>query len=372
MKIKNILRTIALTAALAACGADAVAQSSEGGVVRRGSRDKDQEKQAAGPGVTQRMQSFYEEEPTSDADLQWMRIIYRSLDLEDPANAALYYPEEPTEGEESLIRLIMRLVADGRIAAYEYLDGREDFSDKSRLNVAEMLDRFHIPYTKAKGSTDKNPRYEIAPDDLPAYEVLSYYIIERWEFDTRTNRKEVKVQAVCPVVHRSGDFGMETVKYPMFWVKLEPLRPWLAQQDIFVDDDNNLTRYTYDDFFAMNMYNGEIYKTRNLANKTLMQLYPDPDDRKRAQDSIQARLDSYDKNLWVPTREELEAARQAKNDSVDSAEGNGKSEARAARRDVPKRSTRATKSRQPKVRESSGPKTQKSSGAAVRSVRRRK
>ncbi|MDE7386846.1 MAG: gliding motility protein GldN [Muribaculaceae bacterium] len=365
MKVTNILRSLTLAALMSAGALTAFAQSSQSqsSGIRRGGREKAAETQQ-GPGVTQRMQSFYESADGSDADLQWMRVIYRSLDLENPANQALYFPEEPAEGEESLIRIILRLVADGRIPAYEYLDGREDFTDKSRLNVAEMLDRFHIPYTQAKGSTEKNPRYTIEPDDFPAYEVLSYYIVERWEFDTRSNRMDVKVEAVCPVIHRSGDFGMESVKYPMFWVKLEPLRPYLAQQDIFVDDDNNLTRFTYDDFFAMNMYDGEIYKTRNLANKSLMQLYPDPDDRKRAQDSIQARLDSYDKHLWVPTREELQAA-AAKRDSIE-----GNEPAEKVKRESPRRSTRSGKSRAPKVKENDGPKNISVSGSAVRSVRR--
>ena len=175
MKVSNILRSLTLLAVMTAGTVTAIAQSSQSQStgIRRGSREKAAETQA-GPGVTQRMQSFYEESEGSDADLQWMRVIYRSLDLENPSNAALYFPEEPADGEESLIRIIMRLVADGRVPAYEYLDGREDFTDKSRLNVAEMLDRFHIPYTQAKGSTEKNPRYTIAPDDLPAYEVLSY------------------------------------------------------------------------------------------------------------------------------------------------------------------------------------------------------
>ena len=73
----------------------------------------------------------------------------------------------------------------------------------------------------------------------------------------------------------------------------------------FVDDYNNLAKYNYDDYFQLGMYKGDIYKTRNLRNLTLMQMYPDPDDLKHAQDSIEARLRAFDRNLWVPTREEL-------------------------------------------------------------------
>lgn len=367
MKIDQIMRNLFVAATLvSAAGVSAQNNQSQSSGVRRGNNERDQKEAQATAGVTQRMQSFYRDDAGSDADLQWMRVIYRSLDLQEPQNAALYFPEEPADDEENLIRLILKLVADGKLPAYEYLDGHEDFSDKARVNVADMLKNFDIPYTQAKGSTEKNPRYTIAPEDIPSYEVLSYYIIERWEFDTRANKVDVKVEAICPVVHRSGDFGMESVKYPMFWVKLEPLRPYLAQQDIFIDDDNNLTRHTYDDFFAMNLYKGEIYKTRNLANKSMMQMYPDPDDLKRAQDSIQTRLENYDKNLWVPTREELLARKEA-GDSTSVGSDKDK-----VVKQIPRRTTTARKAKAPKVKENDGPKQQASSGSAVRSVRRRR
>ena len=365
MNITNIMRHLFLSAIMCvSLGTFAQSTQSQSSGIRRGTGDRNKKESEAPAGITQRMQAFYQDNENSDADLQWMRVIYRSLDLEDPQNAALYFPEEATDDEESLIRIIMRLVASGKLPAYEFLDGREDFSDKNRVNVAEVLDRFSIPYTLAKGSTEKNPRYEIAPQDIPAYDVKAYYIIERWEFDTRSNKVDIKVDAICPVIVSAGDFGMESLKYPMFWVKLEPLRPYLAQQDIFIDDDNNITSHTYDDFFAMNLYKGEIYKTRNLANKSMAQLYPDPDDLKRAQDSIQKRLESYDKHLWVPTREELLARKEAADST-----SVGKSEEKT-KREIPRRTTRKTKA--PKVKENSGPKTQSSSGSAVRSVRRRK
>ena len=51
-------------------------------------------------------------------------------------------------------------------------------------------------------------------------------------------------------------------------------------QYVFTDDDNNLPRYTYDDFFTLNLYKGNIYKTRNLRNRSMAQLYPDPERRR--------------------------------------------------------------------------------------------
>lgn len=390
--IKYIVTAITLSStALGLAAQDSSSSSSS--IVRRRAGDRERDA-AATPGVTDRMQQFYRQNEQSDADRLWMRVIYRALELDNPKNAALYYPEEVIDGQENLFRIIMRLLADNQIAAYEYLDGKEIFTDKYKLKVRDMLDRFHVLYTDAKGSTEKSPKFTIEESDVPANEVLSYYILERWEFDARSNKTKRRVEAICPVLHRSDDFGADAVRYPMFWVKLDALRPYLAQQYIFIDDDNNLPKYTYDDFFTLTMYDGDIYKTRNLTNKSMVQMFPDPDDRKRAQDSIQNRLDTFDKNIWVPSREEVIAAREAREAAEAAAEaaaegtpiqardGNAEEEATekktsrsrrgSASRSSRKKETADKPAKKEKKAKAHKPKAAKSSSSAVRSVRRRK
>lgn len=169
-----------LAAASVAVGAMAQDNSSSSAVMRRGGKDRSRGNSPQ-TNVTERMQSRMAETPTSDADLSWMRVIYRQLDLTKDKNTPLYFPEEPTEGQESLFRIIMRLLANDQLAAYEYLDGRELFTDQYRIKVRDMLDRFHIYYSDAKGSSEKHPKFTIEESDVPANEVLSYYIIERYE-----------------------------------------------------------------------------------------------------------------------------------------------------------------------------------------------
>lgn len=383
---------IALVALAGAATAVAQDSSSSSSIVRRRAGDRDRNAARQAPGVTDRMQQFYSKSSANDADLMWMRVIYRDLEMDNPKNAALYYPEDVVDGQENLFRIIMRLLADNAIPAYEYLDGKEIFTDQYRLKVSDMLERFHVLYSPAKGSTEKNPRFVIEESDVPANEIRSYYILERWEFDAKTNKTRRLVEAICPVLHRADEFGVDAVRYPMFWVKLDAIRPYLAQQYIFIDDDNNLPRYTYDDFFTMAMYDGDIYKTRNLTNRSMMQMFPDPDDRKRAQDSIQNRLESFDKNLWVPSREEVIAAREAR--EAAEAEAAAKAEGQEiADRDGAPADTQASESRTSRGRRGSAttakksnakkaatkktkvrkPKAPKSSSAgAARSVRRRK
>ncbi|MDE7388558.1 MAG: gliding motility protein GldN [Muribaculaceae bacterium] len=374
---------IIAAAALAAFGTvSASAQESVSSAVSRGSRTrpgKAADDSQTSPGVTQRMQQhFSSSSEMSDADTRWMRVIYRELDLEkEDANAPLYFPEEIIDGNENLFRIIMRLYASNRIPVYEYLDGREIFTDKYRAKVDETLRRFEIPFTPAGNFSEKNPVVEIDEYDVPASQVLTYYIIERWRFDNRTNSLRTTVAAICPVLHRLNDFGASE-KTPIGWIRMDDLRPYLKSQYVFLNDDNNLPRYTYDDFFTLNLYKGDIYKTRNLRNRTMAQLYSDPDDLKRAQDSIQYRLDHYADNLWVPSREEIIAARHAADsiaalgDTTDIIPAKADRPARASSRS--KASTRTSSRSKTKVKREPKPKSspKAASSGATRSVRNRR
>lgn len=363
-----------------------VAQS-EVGVRKRGERGKKKTEENVSTQVTERMQSFYEQKEPHDADLAWMREIYRQIDLTQPDNAALYFPEDVIDGQENLFRLMLRLVVNGEIPAYEYLDGREIFTDKYKINVRDMLDRFGIYYTEGKGSTEKNPKFVIEEADVPTTQVLNYYVIEKWEFDRRSNDMKMRVVAICPVLNRSSDFGGDA-RYPMFWVKFDALRPYLAQQYVFISDDNNLPQYSLDDYFNMEMYKGDIYKTKNLRNLSLVQMFPDPDDLKRAQDSIDNRLRNFDKNLWVPTREEY-LAQKEREDSLKEVAKNNDTVKIANRDEVvvvedetvaekpkkeKKEESKARNKRSEKKKKSSGPKvsSKTSNPSAAKSVRRRK
>ena len=385
-------RKIFLGIAAIMIGFSASAQvENAGGVRKRTERDKKVED--SGPKITDRMQGFFETSEPHDADLSYMRQIYRQIDLTKDANTPLYFPEDVIDGQENLFRIILRLVVDGKIPAYEYLDGREVFTDQYKVNVADMLERFGIYAQEAKGSTEKNPKFTIEEADVPTGQVMNYYVIEKWEFDRRSNRMKTRVLAICPVLNRSNDFGGEG-RYPMFWVKFDTLRPYIAQQYIFLNDDNNLPTYTLDDYFNLGMYDGEIYKTRNLRNLSMAQMFPDEDDLKRAQDSIDNRLRNYGKNLWVPSREEylamkekeeemeaLKAANVAAGDSIPErtvvADGETTEEkpivsARKKRSSTKKTAASKTKAKkQPKVSNSSGSSSAANSGAA-KSVRRRK
>ncbi len=346
----------------------------------RGPRTRPGQAEATTPGVSARMQALGGEYSPDrpDASMKYMRVIYRELDLVDEnRNAPLYFPEDLTDGNENLFRIMFRLLAKNQVPAYEYLDGREEFTEENRVKMADVISRFEITATPAKGFSEKNPVYDIEPVDVPTNQVLAYYIIERWEFDNRSNSMKTTVEAICPVVVRDESYEISG-RTPMFWMKMSDLKPYLQQQYIFTDDDNNLATHTYDDFFTLNMYKGDIYKTRNLRNRTLAQIVgDDADEIKKAQDSIQNRLDHYADNLWVPSREELAAAREAAELAAagDSTDVDEAKPARSTRAKSSRSSTRSGREgrRQPRVKKPKAPKSSaKPASSATRSVRNRR
>lgn len=355
--------------------------SSSSAVLSRGPRTRPGQQQTeSAPGVSTRLK--YQgpaDAGRPESSLKYMRVIYRELDLaKEDANAPLYYPEDLVDGNENLFRMMFRLLAQNKVSAYEYLDGREDFTEENRAKMADIINRFEILATPAKGFSEKNPVYDIEPVDVPTNEVLAYFIRERWEFDNRTNKMRTIVEAICPVIVRD-DASSLSGKTPMFWMKMADLKPYLQQQYIFTDDDNNLATHTYYDFFTLNMYKGNIYKTRNLRNRTLAQIAKeDPDTLKALQDSIQRRLDHYADNLWVPSREELAAKREAEAAAADSIAGVAPEPVRSKRTRSDRASTRSTEKKGRPSRSAKGPKKSKaapsksSSSSATRSVRNRR
>ncbi len=205
-------------------------------------------------------------------DVVWMREIYRTVDLTRGANGALYYPVEPAGQRMNLFSTLIRLLAQKKIPAYEYrLDGTEYFESDNEISFRDVLDRFQIYYEMKKVANRSDSLISISNSDIPSAEVLSYFVKEVWYFDQRTSTYASMVTALCPVLHRAEEFSYEPVKLPMFWVNYKDLAPYLAQSKVAVSNHNNAAGSSWDAFFTGRLYEGDIYKTTNLQNRTLAQ-----------------------------------------------------------------------------------------------------
>ena len=95
-------------------------------------------------GANVRAEQMNRTQSTDISNAKWSREIYRYLDLSKEGNAPLYYPVMPEQGRMNLFTMIFKLLSENKITAYEYLDGREVFTDEYKIDFKEFLDRFGI------------------------------------------------------------------------------------------------------------------------------------------------------------------------------------------------------------------------------------
>jgi gliding motility associated protien GldN len=250
---------------------------------------KEAEKSPTAVTISERARSQYTAQTAMPTEVTWRRDIYRELDLKKEKNAALYYPEQPLGDRVNFFTLVLNLILDGKIKAYEYrLDGNELFTPDNELDVENMLDKFYIYYTK------EGDKYKIEPTDIPSPE--KYYIKESNYLDQLSNF-QTRVTAICPVLMQS-DFGEKPTAYPMFWLNYDEISPYLGQTQVMTSSYNNTSNMSLDDYFVMRQYDGDIYKTSNLRNIPLSE-YCETDSALQAERArIEKQLIDFQKGLW--------------------------------------------------------------------------
>lgn len=330
--------------------------------------------------------SAYRQFPTAQSmpqDAAWRRDLYRSIDLTRDANAVLYYPTTPQDGRENLFTYLFHLILRGQVKAYDYkLDGNENFSTKNQVKAKDIMDRYHIFYESKDGKMRVNDA------DLPSDEVKAYFIKESTYYDQHTSSFRTQVTALCPVLKRGdSDFGGELAQYPMFWVKMEDVAPYLGKLMLMGSSLNNAATMSADDFFTMHRYEGDIYKAVNLQDKLLANYCEDDSAMKREQKRIEKQLVDVQEHVWgrdsayyAKLRADSLALVEA--DSIAAAGKAAKASRRSAsptrrtatvRRSKPaSSSSSAPKATAPKKQKATKPKSSSSSKGGSLSVRRQR
>ena len=251
-----------------------------------------QQKQQA-KGVTERMRIMYPTALEMPEDVVWRRDIYREIDLNEAANSGLYYPVVPQGKQMNLFTYIFKLAQNGYIPVYEYpTDGSDVFTNEAKVDMKTVLDNYHIFYEEQDG------KLKVDNSDIPSSEVKKFFLKESAYYDQANSSFHIKVLALCPVMLREDDFGGEATQYPLFWVKYSDLEPFLNRQTVMPSSLNNAATMSMDDFFTLNMYRGQIYKTNNAQGKTLAQYCPDEAAMTAEQKRIEKELEDFRKNIF--------------------------------------------------------------------------
>lgn len=294
------MKRLFLTITIGLCGLlitqNLFAQNQGEALRERLSRRQNQQNDSGGiPPLTVRAQIMNESQDQEITNSPWIREIYRFIDLEKEKNATLYYPVTPMGDRTNLFTLIFRLLQNGDITVYKYqLNDIEDFTEENKETFNDVLERFEIM------NRVENGKYIVEDVDVPSNQVLGYYVKEAWYFGENNSAVGIKTLAICPVLIRQDDFGVDRTRYPMFWVPYESIRPYTSRMPIMISSlNNNATTMTINDYFVQHLFEGPIEKATNVRNLSLAQEYPDEAKRKAAQKKIEEQLKEFNANLWV-------------------------------------------------------------------------
>ena len=307
-------------------------------------------------GLSQRARLMYPTSLDMPEDVVWRRDLYREINLNDEANAGLYYPVEPIDRQMNLFTYIFKLALNNYIPVYEYrLDGNESFSDSSKVAMKTLLDNYHIFYETRDG------KLRVENSDIPSAEVKMYYLKESAYYDQSNAQFRRKVMAICPVMMREDDFGGEAAKYPLFWVKYTDLEPFLSRQSVQASNLNNAATMTLEDYFTMNSYQGKIYKAGNRMGQAAAR--PQFGDfnaasadaaAKKEQEKIEKELLAFERGMFghTPQRDSLDsiAKVQPENEKVSKKKASrNRSRSRSVKSKKSKGSSEGSSSSSPRI-----------------------
>lgn len=323
---------------------------------------------------------------TMSDEVMWRRDIYRQLDLMQDDNAALYYPQKPNGNEMNLFAVMFRLFSTGKLPVYEPTQsGVEDFSDANRMHFKDFLAKWGIPY-EMEGN-----RYKIEDIDIPSDEVKGFFVKESSYYDQNTATYNKRITALCPLLYRSDDyFSMDERQWPLFWVKMDDIEPYLSQYMVMTSNVNNAARMSIADYFATNRYKGKIFMTNNMQGKSLQQQVAqrdvaatdtlnmiDPTTARQLkllnseQLRIEKEMSDFEEHIWTAP---VDSAELAARDSIAAANAKGKKAKKSSSGSSSassSRSSRRSESATKTKKERSSSSSSSSSGPRV-SVRRQR
>lgn len=233
--------------------------------------------------------------PIREADVLFKKRVWREIDTRQKQNFAFRYPGDDESGGGMYIEILLDAIKKGEVTAF----GDERFTEP--LTAEDVMN-------KLVGKADTTWVEDPITGELKAVvnikmfnpdDITRFRLKEDWIFDKNVGRMVVRIIGLSPYIDKKNADGSYRASMPLFWVYYPDVRGNNAKYEVY-NPENDVFRYSWDDFFEKRMFSAYILKT-TLDNPLIDDIMNQKSgiDRLNASEEIKEKLFNKEHDLWV-------------------------------------------------------------------------
>jgi gliding motility associated protien GldN len=204
-------------------------------------------------------------QPIREADVLWKKRMWREIDTREKQNIGFRYEGDENTGGGMFIEILIDAIKRGKITAYSAFGNDDRFTTK--LTKEQVMEQITPkPDTVEVEDVDGTMIKKIQKKDFNPHLVSSIRIKEDWIFDRNQGKMVVRIIGIAPVLDYVGDDGGYRGSAAMFWLSYPEIRQTLSSYEVY-NPQNDVYRYTWDEFFERRMFSSKITKVSNSLNQ---------------------------------------------------------------------------------------------------------